>query len=233
MSVQNTFNMAQFLEVNGKVDQAIKKYIDVCLDSEKLIRENPGSDVDMKWAIYALGYISDIYGERRDFHKGILWRNAQAGFLEFLNEIKTKELELSLEEKNKKFLEIFKLVHEANQDDQVGESVKKIIKQNEEMQKEEQQREDVLKRMRELEAKHHEEMRESRIVRAVDMIVDHPVVTGLGIGLVFLMVMLALLYFMTKRHPRRAWSPEVEEQMKAFQEYVARFEKTKKEKAEL
>lgn len=84
LSVENTFRMAQVLQAKKDLEKAIEKYLLVCESIEKIVTLNPGANVEIHWAIFSLGAISDIYQDRQDYNKSLLFRNVQKDFLEFL-----------------------------------------------------------------------------------------------------------------------------------------------------
>ena len=83
-SIENTFRMGQVLEKKKDFKSALEKYIKVCTETERIVLLNPGAKVEIHWVVYALGFISDIYSEKKDFKKALAFRNVQNDFLQFL-----------------------------------------------------------------------------------------------------------------------------------------------------
>ena len=231
--MENTLNMGRFLEANGKYEQAIEKYTKICLETEKILKENLNSEVDIRWTIYSLGYISEIYANKHDFHKALLWRDAQAGFLEFLNDLQKNDSEenISTEEKNSKFLELFQLVHAAHDDREVIESVKRIIKQNEEA-KQKEQRADIMKQMRELEERHREQMNQSKIYHFAELLIDHPIIAAIIFGFIIMAILLSLLYFVPKPRGRAVPIGDLSQDVRAIEQAITRLRSAAKQKHE-
>lgn len=193
-SVENTFRMAQVLQAKKDFDKAIEKYLLVCESLEKIIAMNPGANVEIHWAIFSLGSISDIYQDRLDYNKSLLFRNVQKDFLEFLQTQKgygsTKDEFaedddddtdfISIATKSHSYMELFKKFHEAMEapEKPPPEDPQELMRKLREARKkdEEAKIEQTIKLLNEAAEMRENEIKNSFWKRNLLRITDHPLI---------------------------------------------------------
>ena len=79
--VEGVFRMGEVLQAKKDLDYAIEKYEEVVDETEKIVFMNPDSSIEVRWAVLALGNMSDIYTEREDWKKALALREIQNEFL--------------------------------------------------------------------------------------------------------------------------------------------------------
>jgi hypothetical protein len=114
--IENTFRMAQVLERKRDCDSAISKFLLVCTSIERVVALNPGSDVDIRFAILSLGRIANIYDDREDWSKSLAFRRCEQAFLTYLRDHQARADDgdiASVAATARAYLEIFRGVHAA------------------------------------------------------------------------------------------------------------------------
>jgi hypothetical protein len=91
--VENTFRMAQVLGRTQRYGEAISRYIQVCESLERALRLDCTSPIDIRFAIFSLRAIADIYAAREDWPKSLAFRDCEQSFLHHINEHPATRLE--------------------------------------------------------------------------------------------------------------------------------------------
>ena len=238
-SMENQFRMAQVLQAKKDYDFAIRKYIDLLLSVEKTIALNPGANVELQWPVLSLGNIADIYAEKQDYNKALLFRNSQNEFLLFMKEKKISmqsNSESDSDDNDTDFFEVattghkyqslFKKVHEAIDAPEMKprespeELAKRII---EAKQKEEEEKmEEIIRQLNEASQQREKEIQNSFIKRNVRRMTDHPVIFVL---LLLACTLLAVLWVQFKPKRKTNIPGGLEGSMAYLQKYMDDYEK--------
>ena len=82
--IENNFKIAQVLQIRKETEKSIRKYQDICFSLEKIIFNNPNSNVEIHYIPLSLSKLSDIYKEKEDFNKALLFMTCSRKFLEYI-----------------------------------------------------------------------------------------------------------------------------------------------------
>ena len=240
-SIENTFRMAQVLQAKKDYSKAIDKFVLVCESIEKVIALNPGANVEIHWVIFSLGAIADIYQDRQDYNKSILFRNAQRGFLEYLQEQKSLGRAVALEvddddetdqdvitiaSQSHSYMKLFEKVHEAVAEPEKPppEDPKDLLRRLQEARKkdEEDKIEETIRLLNEAADQREKELKNSFWKRNLQRITDHPVM----FVLVVLFVAFAIILYVKYKPKKKVVIPGgIDAQMAYLEKYVREYER--------
>lgn len=193
LSLENGLRMAQVQQRLGKEQEALEAYLQVVERTQQIVRMNPGSDIELQWALQSLREIAEIYYKRKDFNKSSLFHTALQTLIEVIKCGNSEDLE-AIATRGVLMRKVIDSIDAAVKEpekkpDLTGEDLLRQFKAAEE---EDQQRE--LQRITELlEAHNREQEEKSRTCsgRVLNFIADHPVIVGLLFALIGLTLILS------------------------------------------
>ena len=208
-SIENTFRMGQVLEKKKDFKSALEKYIKVCTETERIVLLNPGAKVEIHWVVYALGFISDIYSEKKDFKKALAFRNVQNDFLQFLAKKKnirnneddeedgtnlTNEDFIELATTSTIYKQLFEKFRETLEipDKPPQEDPKDLIKRIQEAKQkdEDAKAEEMIRLLNEVADSKEKELKNSFFKRNIKRLTDHPVLFVLFVVIIAIGIIL-------------------------------------------
>lgn len=243
--IRNKYNTAEVLQKIKNYEKAIEKYFEVCWDIEKILKFNISAGVDFYLPMFSIGKISDIFEEREEYKKSLIFRQIQNSFLVILKQKKDiddrirngDDIDIELADVSSityDILNIFKQLRQAhdNINNSEYDSPQQLAKRiNEAYQKDQQRKIEEFTRLLEKENEEREKKIKSSFWRrnVYDML-DNPVkfIIFLFFFAVFVMILLAL------RPRKKIKNPlSKDASFEYLEKYVKNFEKNNPEKAKL
>ncbi|OHT01920.1 hypothetical protein TRFO_31164 [Tritrichomonas foetus] len=231
--------MAQVLQAKKDFDKAIDKFLLVCECTERVIAMNPGANVEIHWVVFSLGAISDIYQDRQDYNKSILYRNAQRAFLEFMqtqkgtnkstfatNSDSDDEDLITIATKSHSYMKLFESVHEAMKapEKPPPEDPQELMRKLQEARKkdEEEKIEQTIKLLNEAADAREKEIQNSFWKRNMQRITDHPVI----FVFIVLIISVCVILFVKFKPKKKINIPGgIDAQMAYLEQYVRDYER--------
>jgi hypothetical protein len=82
--IENKFKMAQVLHIQNDFPRAMNTYRSVCLAVERVVRANPGANVELHHVPLSLEKLSQIYQKKEDQHKALAFIQCEKKFFEYI-----------------------------------------------------------------------------------------------------------------------------------------------------
>lgn len=235
-AMENAFRMAQVLQAKKDYTVAIQKYLNICLNTEKIVAMNPTAHIELQWPALSLGLIAEIYHEKADYNKEIAFRTVQNELLEFMRNKKAGASSTSDDDEGdidfveiatvgQQYQRIFKRMHEAIDMPEAPPKldVEKFIKDLQEArQKDEEARiEDAIRQINEANEERERAIQNSFIRRNLQKIIDHPIT--FTIILIFIAsLIVAYVHFKPKTRSKKIRS--MDQSMAILQQYLNDYE---------
>ncbi|EAX99939.1 hypothetical protein TVAG_267080 [Trichomonas vaginalis G3] len=235
-AMENSFRMAQVLQRKKDYKVAIEKYINICLNTEKIVAMNPTAHVELQWPALSLGYIADIYHEKEDLNKEIAFRTVQNELLDFMRNMKHEATSTSdsddgdidfieIATVGQQYQRIFKRIHEAIDLPEAPPKldIEKFIKDLQEArQKDEEARiESAIRQINEANEEREREIQNSFWKRNLQRIIDHPVIFTMVLLFLSTLVV-AYVHFKPNIKPKSTRS--MEQSLSIIQNYLNEYE---------
>jgi hypothetical protein len=202
--------MAQVLQRQSDYDSAITRFILVCEKLERTLECDPSSVIDVRYAIFSLAAVADIYALREDWSKSLAFRECEQSFLHYLDDNPDIQFEdrdddilpdfTSVATNAYQFLRLFQKIHEAvnipnkisETPDQTAERAKATLAAEQKAQTAE-----VIRLLTEPLALYKAQISNSFWRRNFERVLDHPFIVGLILSV--LAVVIIVLFHRNRR----------------------------------
>jgi hypothetical protein len=231
--IENTFRMAQVLHWKSDYNSAISRFLLVCDKLERALECDPSSVIDIRYAIFSLAALADIYAHREDWSKSLAFRECEQSFLHYLDENPDTRFEdaddeimpdfASVATNVYQFLRLFQKIHEAvNLPDRISETPDQTAQRAKATlaAEEKAQTEEVIRLLTEPITRHQTDLTNSFWRRNLERAIDHPFVIAFILGLV---IAVTLLLF----HRSRSGGAIRQRNQNTRQEALEKIEKAK------
>jgi len=201
-SIDNEFKKAKVLMIRNNEEEAVKRFQNVCLSIEGIVKKNPSATVEMHYIPLSMSEIAEVYKKRNDLEKALAYLTTSRKFLEYISVNRPQNVrgtdysdDPGYDYEEHKLENLFDQMHEAfdkpdappKQDPQ---EVVKMFMDAQKKREEEIAKENMEKLMQAVKDR-QKKLENSRWERFLEYVNQHPIAIALG-SIVFLGVFLVL-----------------------------------------